>query len=133
MAYGRGGYGRSKKKGTSLRLTGLFKAKKRGLFVGSASELGELIDVVKKAKADEAGLVFFLWRNQLDEDSDKKQPDFTLYVDVNQEEDRPRKRRKIEDDDEDEPRPKKKGKKPVEDDDDDEPEEKDEDDDEVPF
>lgn len=132
MAYGRSRLGgRSKKRGTSLRLTGLFRSKaKRGLSVGSATELDELKDLLKRAISEEKGLVFFLWRNQIDEDADKKQPDYTLYVDVNQEDDdRPRKRR-IEEDDEDEaPRPKKKPKK-VEDDD--EPADKD-DDDEVPF
>lgn len=131
MAYGNYRGKKGKKKGTSLRLTGLFKSKKkRGLAVGSITELDDLKDLLKKAIAEEKGLVVFLWRNEVDDDSDKKQPDFTLYMDVNQEdEDRPR-RRKIEDDDDDEPRPRKK--KPVEDDDDDEPAEKD-DDDEVPF
>jgi len=115
-------YGKRKKKqGTSIRLTGLFKAsKKRGLAVGSVSELEEMIDMVKKARAEEQGLVFFLWRNEPDEDSDKKQPDYTLYMDINKEdEDRPKKRRQIDDDD-DEPAPKKKKKT-------------DDDDDEVPF
>lgn len=110
---------RGKKKGTSLRLTGLFKTKKRGLFVGSvdadSDQMSGLIDKIKAAKADEKGLVCFLWRN----DPDEEGPAYTLSMDVSQ--------------DDYEGRPKKK-RKPVEDDDDesDEDEEKDEDD-EVPF
>lgn len=118
-----GFYGKpKKKKGTSIRLTGLFKAsKKRGLAVGSVSELEEMVEMVKRARAEEQGLVFFLWRNEKDEDEDKKQPDYTLYMDVNKEqEDRPKKRRAIEDDDDDEPAPKKAKKKIADDDDDDE-------------
>lgn len=129
MAYGRGGFrrggGSKPKSGTSVRLTGLFKSKtKRGLAVGSTTELEDLIAVVKKARASEQGLVWFLWRNEPDENSDKKTPDFTLYVDVNKEEDDRPRRRSIRDE-EDEPRPRR---KPV-DDDDPEPEK----DDEVPF
>lgn len=120
--YGKRGGG--KKKGTSVRLTGMFKAqKKRGLAVGSTTELDELVELIKKARADEAGLVWFLWRNEKDDDEDKKQPDYTLYVDVNKDEDdRPKRRRQIEDDDEDEPAPKKgKGKRDADDDDDEVP------------
>lgn len=119
-----GFYGKpKKKKGTSIRLTGLFKAqKKRGLAVGSVSELEEMVDMVKKARAEEKGLVFFLWRNEKDEDEDKKQPDYTLYMDINKDEDdRPKRRSIKDDDDDDEPKPKRDKRK------------NDDDDDEVPF
>jgi hypothetical protein len=111
--------GKSKKKGTSLRLTGMFKTKRRGLFVGSVSELGEMKDKLKAALAEEKGLVFFLWRN---EDTEEGGPAYTLSMDVSQEDDRPKKSYG---------KPKR---KPVEDDEDqdEEAEEKD-DDDEVPF
>jgi hypothetical protein len=62
-------------------LTGLFAAKKRGLFVGSTEEMEPVKDVVKRALAEEKGLVFFLWRNQ---DAEEGQPPYTLYMDVSQ-------------------------------------------------
>lgn len=88
---------RKKKSGSSIRLTGMFKSKKRGLAVGSITDLDELIALVKKARAEEQGLVFFLWRNDI-EDDEKKQPDYTLYADVNKDEDRPRTRRDRDED-----------------------------------
>jgi hypothetical protein len=107
-------------KKTSVRLTGFFKTKKRGLYVGSIDELDDLITKIKKAKAVDRGLVLFLWRN---EDEEEGKPKFTSYVDVQREDDGGKrgKRKPIEDDDEDT-----------------EPEEKDDegdgdDDDEVPF
>ena len=110
---------KAKKKGTSVRLTGLFKTKRRGLWVGSVTELDPMKDKIRKAIADEKGLVFFLWKNE-DEDG----PAYTLSMDVSSDEDRPKgkpygkpKRKPVEDDDEDE---------------DDEAEEKG-DDEEVPF
>ena len=132
MAFNRyGGKRKSNRSATSVRLTGLFRSKtKRGLSVGSITELDEIVGLLKKARADEKGLVLFLWKNTPDEDSDKQQPDYTLYMDVQNE--MPSKRRSIQDDDdedeeEDEPAPKKapKKKRPVEDDE--------ESDDEVPF
>jgi len=104
---------KKKKKGTSVRLTGLFKTKRRGLFVGSVTELDDMKSKIKQAIADEKGLVFFLWRN----DPEEEGPAYTLSMDVSQDEDRPKKKQRPEPEDEDE--------------DDDDDEEKDEDD--VPF
>lgn len=108
-----------KKKGTSVRLTGMFKTKRRGLWVGSVTEIDEMKSKIKTAIAEDKGLVFFLWKNE-DEDG----PAYTLSMDVSQDEDRPKgktygkpKRKPVEDDDEDQ---------------DEESEEKD-DDEEVPF
>jgi hypothetical protein len=110
--------GKGKKKGTSLRLTGMFKSKRRGLAVGSvdagSDQMAGLIDKIKAAKADDKGLVWFLWRNEEEEG-----PAFTLSVDVSQDEDRPKKKRRPEPDEDD--------------DEGDEDEDTDEKDDEVPF
>ena len=107
-----------KKKGTSVRLTGLFKTKRRGLFVGSVTELDPMKDKIRKAIAEDKGLVFFLWRNE-----DEEGPAYTISMDVSSDEDRPKGKSYG--------KPKR---KPVEDaeDEDDEAEEKD-DDEEVPF
>lgn len=115
----RKGSGGGKK--TSVRLTGFFKTKKRGLFVGSVDEMDDLIGRIKKAKAEDKGLVLFLWRN---EDVEEGQPVFTSYIDVQRDKDEG-----------DRPKGGYKKRKPIEDDDDEseEKEEKDDDDDEVPF
>lgn len=92
---------RSKKKGMSVRLTGLFKTKRRGLWVGSVTELDAMKSKIKTAIAEDKGLVFFLWKND-DEDG----PAYTISMDVSQDEDRPKgksygrpKRKPVEDDD----------------------------------
>jgi len=106
--------GKSKKKGTSLRLTGLFKTKRRGLWVGSVTELDEMKAKFKAALAEDKGLVFFLWKNE-DEDG----PAYTISMDVQQDDDRPRgKKRRPE---------------PEDDDSDSEPESDEDSDDEPPF
>src|SRR5258705_4228101 len=106
-----------KKKGTSVRLTGMFKTKRRGLWVGSVTELEEMKGKIGTAIAEDKGLVFFLWKNE-DEDG----PAYTLSMDVSQDEDRPK------------GKPFKK-RKPAEDEDDEQDEETEEkdDDEEVPF
>src|SRR3990167_5907602 len=93
---------------TSLKVTGFFKAKKQGLYVGGIKPddgyegLANLVSKIKEAKAEKAGLVFFLWKNTYEDG-----PYFNMFVDVSRDEDRPRRgakpassqRRKIEEDD----------------------------------
>lgn len=111
MAFNRKG----KSKRTSIRLTGLFKTKRKGMYVGSVDDMDDLIGKIKEAKKAEKGLVIFSFRN---EDAEEGQPVFTMYADVqNEKGSGPKKRKPIEDDDEDA-------------DEDDETEDKD---DEVPF
>lgn len=97
-------YGKPKKKqGTSVRLTGLFKTKKRGLFVGSVDEKEAMTDVVKQAIQQNKGIVFFLWRNN---EAEEGAPLYTLYMDVSQDEgSRPKRREIVEPDDEPEDEP----------------------------
>lgn len=100
MAYGNQNYGNKggKKQGTGLRLTGFFKTKRPGLFVGSISnkDLAPLIDKIKSAKGKELGLTFFLWKN------DKQGgPLMSLNVDLERPQSERPKRRPIEEDDED--------------------------------
>lgn len=109
---GKGG----KKKGTSVRLTGMFKTKRRGLYVGSVTEIDEMKSRIKTAIAEDKGLVFFLWKND-DEDG----PAYTLSMDVSQDEDGYKKKSG---------KPKR---KPVEDDEDESAETEETDDEEVPF
>lgn len=74
-----------KKKGLGVRLTGLFKSQgRKGLYTGSikADDLGELIGLIKKAKSEEKGVVFFLWKN--DEIESPKDPIFTLKANVSE-------------------------------------------------
>ena len=98
MAYSsRGNRGGSKKKEyTSVQCTGLFKTKKKGLYVGSTTDeyFDKFVEKVKEAKKKGKGVAFFLWRN----DPDKSDTPYTLYMDVNT--DQP-KGRKIEEDDDD--------------------------------
>lgn len=110
----------SKKKGTSVRLTGLFKTKRRGLWVGSVTDLDEMKGKIKQAIAEEKGLVFFLWRN---EDAEDGTPAYTISMDVSSDEDGSKKKSK----------PKRKPVEDDEDEDEDEPEEEEKDDDEAPF
>lgn len=60
MAYG------ARSEGKSVRLTGLFKAKRPGLLVGSMKpeDMPKLIEKIKAAMAEKKGLTFFLWSNQ---------------------------------------------------------------------
>ena len=92
---------------TSVKVTGLFKSKKQGLYVGSIKaddeygQLDGLVAKIKEARSEKAGLVFFLWKNTYEDG-----PYFNLFADVSREEDKPRRgskapRRKIEEDDDD--------------------------------
>lgn len=66
---------------TSSRLTGLFKSKKQGLWVGTArpEDIEGLITKIKEAKKAGRGLTFFLWKNE------GEGPVFSLNCDVAQE------------------------------------------------
>lgn len=106
MAYGR------RREENPNKITGLFRSKnKRGLFVGTADEkyLGNLIRIIKEAKADGKGVTFFLWKSDYEDG-----PAYNLTADVAQ--DRPKgsggRRRSSED--EDAPRPRR---RPIEEDD----------------
>ena len=96
MAYGNKQFA-GKKKGTAVRLTGLFRSRdNKKLCTGSiqADNLGELIALIKKAKAEDKGIVFFMWKN--DDIESPKDPIFTLKADVS----KPfEKKKKIEADD----------------------------------
>ena len=73
-----------KKKGQGVRLTGLFKSREnKKLCTGSiqADNLGELIALIKKAKGEEKGIVFFLWKNDVESPKD---PLFTLKANISQ-------------------------------------------------
>ena len=64
----KGGFGKkggaAKKNGfDNTNITGLWATKKDNLFVGTVNELDDLIVLVKKAKAAEKGITFFLWYN----------------------------------------------------------------------
>ena len=88
------GKSKNKSKGTMVRLTGLFRTKTRGLFVGGVDgeNLDKLIARIKKARGEGKGLVVFLWKN---EDTEGNQPKYTLNADVARDrEDAPRKNRK---------------------------------------
>lgn len=86
----------SKSKFTSVRLTGLFKTKKRGLCVGTINEeaIDKLIVKIKEAKQQHKDMTLFLWVN--DKKDEENQPYFTASVDVTQ--DRPAPGKKIDDD-----------------------------------
>lgn len=97
MAYSK--YSKGKSKRTSVRLTGLFKTKRKGMYVGSIDNMDDLIGKIKEAKKADKGLVIFSFRN---EDAEEGQPLFTMYADVqNEQGSGPKKRKPIEDDDED--------------------------------
>lgn len=87
---------RSKSKFTSVRLTGLFKTRKRGLCVGTvnAEAIDKLIEKIKEAKKQNKELTVFLWVN--DKKDEENQPYFTISVDVAQP--RPERGKAIEDD-----------------------------------
>ena len=73
-----------KSKYTSVRLTGLFKTKKRGLCVGQIQEetIPALIEKIKEAMKAKKGLTVFLWVN--DRKDEENQPYFTVSLDVAQ-------------------------------------------------
>ena len=103
MAYGRGGYGNKggNKKGKGVRVTGLFKTKRQGLYVGGINDekLAELIALIKQAKAADKEITVFMWKSKFSDG-----PLFSLTMDLAQDKNergsRP-KRRPIEDDDDD--------------------------------
>lgn len=78
----------------SVRLTGLFKTKRPGLFVGTcrAEDLKQLIAKIKAAKEEDKGLTFFVWKNQ------GEGPTLSLSVDVEQERPARTSRKPIEED-----------------------------------
>ena len=100
MAYGNKGY-KNKGAGKGVRLTGLFKTKRNGLYVGSVNEekIAELVQLIKKATKEEKEIVLFLWKSKYDDG-----PKFTLQADL-QNDYKPkggaRRGRPIEDDDDD--------------------------------
>src|SRR5574341_691714 len=71
-----------KSKYTSVRLTGLFKTKKRGLCVGTmqTETIGKLIEKIKEAKKLDRELTVFLWVNNKKDDDN--QPYFIVSIDV---------------------------------------------------
>ena len=92
----------AKREFTSVRITGLFQSKKRGLYVGTArpEEVASLRKKLKEAVDQEKGVVFFLFKNTSDEEN---QPKFNLSADVAQ--DKPKgkaKSKPIQDDDDEE-------------------------------
>lgn len=98
MAYNNSfrGKGRSSGGRSDTRLTGLFKTKRQGLFVGSAKaeQLEALIKKIKEAKTAGKGLAFFLWKNTFGDG-----PAFSLNVDVEKDQsERPARRKQVEPD-----------------------------------
>lgn len=82
MAWGNKGKSSGKaKSATSVRLTGLFKTKKKGLLVGKLREedVRGLAKLVKKALTDEKEIVIFAYR----EEDDKRL--YSLSADIAQE------------------------------------------------
>ena len=71
-----------KPKFTSVRLTGLFKTKKRGLCVGTiqADTIDRMIEKIKEAKKGNKEMTVFLWVN--DKKDEENQPYFTVSLDV---------------------------------------------------
>jgi hypothetical protein len=86
------------KKGSSVRLTGMFRAKnKKDLCTGrvDGAVLSELIECIKRAKQEkDPSLVFFLWRNRNEEG-----PAFSLSVDVSKPFEKKAPTRRVEADD----------------------------------
>lgn len=90
-----------KSRNTSVRLTGLFRSKRPGLFVGGARDqaFADLIAKVKEAKAAGRGITFFLWRNDPTKSKNPNGPPFSLSVDVEMERSKQPARKAIEPDD----------------------------------
>ena len=78
----------SGKKYTSVRLTGLFKTKKRGLCVGTINDeaIDKLIEKIKEAKKQKKELTVFLWAFSPQEGKPVPEhpPLFTISVDLAQ-------------------------------------------------
>ena len=90
------GKGGGKSDRSDSRLTGLFKTKRRGLYVGGTNDetLDALVKKIKAAKAEGKQLTFFLWKSKFDEG-----PVFSLNVDVEQDRQARSSRKPIEPDD----------------------------------
>lgn len=81
MAFQKGGYkaggykkfgakkagGAKKSAFDNTKITGLWKTKRDGLFVGTVNDLEFIIALVKKARAAGKGITFFLWQNDQDD------------------------------------------------------------------
>lgn len=82
MTYSGPKRGSGAKKYTSVRLTGLFKTKKRGLCVGTIQKetIDKLIEKIKEAKKQDREMTVFLWVN--DKKDEENQPYFTVSMDV---------------------------------------------------
>lgn len=96
-ARGRGGARKPNAGGKSVRLTGLFAARKPGLYVGTArpEDLRSLGPRIRQALDSGLGLTFFLWDNEgRGEEGD---PRFNLTADVANE--RPKARPQADEDD----------------------------------
>ena len=64
-------YGRKKSNNGGLRLTGLFRTKKKNLRIGNITgeSMEGLIALIKKAKQADKGLTVFVWANPPEDDS----------------------------------------------------------------
>lgn len=82
MSYGNRSGGKGS--GSSVRLTGFFPTKRRGLFVGGMKQeqLQGLIDLLKQAYEQKKGLTFFLWQQGRGEG-----PEFAVTADLERERD----------------------------------------------
>ena len=104
MAFQRSGKSKgSGPNGTSVRVTGLFGTKRKGLFVGSLNDekIQELVKLIKKAISSEKEITVFLWKSKFEEG-----PRYSLNMDLAQdraERDSRKPKRRIEEDDDDEP------------------------------
>jgi len=96
MAMKRNDFG--KRDRSDSRITGLFKTKRRGLYVGgtNAETFQSLVDKIKAAKSEGKQLTFFLWKSKFEDG-----PVFSLNVDLEQDRNERPKRKPIEDDDDD--------------------------------
>ena len=66
MAFGKGGFRGKKNSDNGVRMTGLFKTKKRGCYVGKmrAEEIKPLRLLLKKAIETEKDVAVFLYKNE---------------------------------------------------------------------
>lgn len=76
------------KSGKSIRVTGFFVTKRKGLRVGSTrnEELPALMTMIKQAYAAKMGVAWFLWSNPPDPDNPKAP---TVSLSVSQEQPKP--------------------------------------------
>src|SRR5688572_14487388 len=100
MAFKRN-FKRGNSKNKSARITGLFRSKRKGLYVGTArpEDIEKLVEKIKAAMRAKKGLTLFLWKND-----DADGPAFSLSADVAQDFPGGKKRRPIDEDDEDDER-----------------------------